>query len=52
MLEVNAGVSGASGSDMITLTFAVQGTDENGAIQLYTRTFNILHDRLISIEAE
>lgn len=51
-LEANGRGSGASASDVVTITIAVSGTNANGDIQMATRTFYVLHDRIISAEGE
>ena len=47
-LEVEGRVAGAAASDVKTLTFAITGVDANGAPQIRTRAFTILHDRLVT----
>lgn len=51
-LEANGRGNSASASDVVTVTLAVNGTDGSGAPLLSTRTFYILHDRIISVEDE
>lgn len=40
----------AAASDVVTITFVVIGTDAQGERQVYTRSFTILHNRIISLE--
>jgi hypothetical protein len=49
-LEINTPTDGASGSDPATLTFAVTGVNALGQPQIRTRTFHILHDRLVTLQ--
>lgn len=51
-LEANGRGSGASASDVVKITLAISGTDAIGTPLLSTRTFYILHDRIISVEDE
>lgn len=48
--EVEGRMAGAHISDSATLTVAFTGLDADGQPQIQTRTFTILHDRLISLE--
>jgi hypothetical protein len=48
-LETNGG-SGAWLSDVRTLTFVATGVDAGGAPQIRSRTFTLMHDRLITME--
>jgi hypothetical protein len=48
--EINTPLDGVIGSDPVTLTFAVSGTNALGQTEIRTRTFHILHDRLITLE--
>ncbi|GAB4529178.1 MAG: hypothetical protein OHK0046_48850 [Anaerolineae bacterium] len=41
---------GASSADVVTVTFVVTGTEPAGNFAIRTRTFTILHDRLVSFE--
>lgn len=41
---------GASGSDTLTVTFAIVGLNENGQPDIRTRQVTIRHDRLLTIE--
>jgi hypothetical protein len=52
ILETQGGITGPAGSDIVTVTFAVSGVDENGQRQLYTRTFEFLTNRILSFEGE
>ncbi len=45
-LETNGQGEGPSAADVMTLTFVVTGSDENGRFQVRARTFTIMHDRL------
>jgi hypothetical protein len=49
-LEPEGRGSTSAASDVVTITFVVIGTDAQGERQLYTRTFTILHNRIISLE--
>lgn len=42
--------TGISGGDVVTLTFAITGTNDSGRREMRTRTFTILFDRLVSFE--
>lgn len=48
-LEAGNQGTGSAGSDVVTVTFAITGLDGNGAPNIRTRTFTLLHDRLVSI---
>ncbi len=50
-LEFDSTVAGRSASDVITATFVVTAMDEGGQPVVRSRTFIIMHDQLISIEA-
>jgi hypothetical protein len=49
-LEFEGLGEGASAADVVTLTFVITGMDENDALQIQSRTFTLLHDRLLSVE--
>ena len=49
-LEDEGRVSGSYVADVRTLTFVATGTDETGAFQIRSRTFTLMHDRLITTE--
>jgi hypothetical protein len=42
----------ASASDVVQVTFAIIGTDDTGATQVFTRTFTFLNNRILSFEGE
>ncbi len=48
--ETAADVSGPAAADPLTLTFMVVGTDAEGRVQVRSRAFSILHDRILSID--
>lgn len=45
-LETNGQGDGPAAADVMTLSFVVMATDENGRFQMRARTFTIMHDRL------
>lgn len=47
-LETDVRTAGNWVSDVRTLTFAAVGTDENGNPAIRTRTFTLMHDRLVT----
>ncbi len=47
-LEFDPRAEGAAAADALTLTFAITGRDANNQRQARTRTFTLLHDRLLS----
>lgn len=49
-LEFDGAGGGAAASDVVTLTFTVTGIDGDGNFAVRTRTFYILHDRLLSFD--
>jgi hypothetical protein len=49
-LEFEGLGEGASAADVVTLTFVITGMDENDELQIQSRTFTLLHDRLLSVE--
>lgn len=49
-LEATGRGDGNAASRVVTLTFAITGTDSEGRRQIATRTFTIMHDRLYSFE--
>ncbi len=49
-LETEGRVSGAFVGDTRTLTFVATGIDDAGQFQIRSRTFTLMHDRLISLE--
>lgn len=51
-LEASGRGVGPSASDVVTITFAIEGLDAQGTRQVATRTFHILHDRIVSVEDE
>jgi hypothetical protein len=48
-LEDDSRVHGAAGSDTRTLTIAITGVDASGTPRILSRTFTLLHDRLVSL---
>lgn len=42
--------AGPAASDVVTLTFAITGTDETGQPAIRTRSFSVFTDRLLSLE--
>ncbi len=49
-LENEGHRSGSSATDVRTLTFVAIGTDAAGATQIASRTFTLMHGRLITTE--
>jgi hypothetical protein len=49
-IETDARLKGPAASDSLTLTFAATGIDDSGEFQIRTRTFTIMHDRLMTLE--
>lgn len=47
-LEFEGGGEGASAADVVTLTFVLTGIEPDGTQAIRSRTFTIMHDRLIS----
>ena len=43
-------VDGPAVSDPLTLVIVATGTDEEGRFQVRSRTYNVLHDRILSLE--
>ncbi len=51
-LELEPRASGAAASDLITITFAIEGTTAEGRREMAVRSFTISHDKLYSFEKE
>lgn len=49
-IETGGSGSGPAASDVITLTLVLTGLDTDGQFAIRTRTFTLLHDRLVSLE--
>jgi hypothetical protein len=51
-LEIDARPQGPAASDVVTITLVLTATDEGGNAQTRVRIYNVMHDRLLSFEAE
>ncbi|MBZ0289776.1 MAG: hypothetical protein K8I30_19290, partial [Anaerolineae bacterium] len=49
-LEINTRRAGAAAADPVTLTVVVTGFNTRGQLDIRSRTFHILHDRLLTLE--
>jgi hypothetical protein len=49
-LENNPGGSGPASSDVVTITFVISGIDLNGEMQIRSRTFTLMYDRMITFQ--
>lgn len=49
-LESNGQGAGPAASDVVALTFVITGFDSNGRLQIQTRTFTVMHDRLVTFD--
>jgi hypothetical protein len=49
-LETEGRISGSYVADVRTMTFVATGEDEGGNFQIRSRTFTLMHDRLITTE--
>jgi hypothetical protein len=47
-LEFDGAGEGPAGSDVVTITFAITGIDEDGNPAIRTRTYYVMHDRLFT----
>jgi hypothetical protein len=52
MVEGDGLGDGPGASDVVTLTFMFTGLDSAGEFQMRGRTFNILHDRVVSVDTQ
>jgi hypothetical protein len=49
-IEVDARLDGPAAADPVTITFVALGTDAEGQMQMRSRVFTILYDRLLTLE--
>lgn len=51
-LEADGRGTGASGSDVVYISFIITGTDGDGNANIIARTASVFHDRLYSVDTE
>jgi len=51
-LELEPRANGAAVSDLVTITFAIEGTTAEGRREIAVRSFTVSHDKLYSFEKE